>query len=219
MLKELINKLKNKKQKLAVLSNEVNTKTEETEIANFKIQITNDNNIYKVEISDYISMQDYCDRMDLIDKDNVADLIFMSVLYNSETRGPKSGVYFIFCKDNRIYNILINESEIKVAERTLLGEEKEERIITFPVDGSDYHYFRCKHDKIGSSYATRYFSKNGTLMPKLELTREEFVDDITAIIGRIKEIDSIENIYDVNIISDVILNSYGSGQKQIKKVL
>ena len=218
MLKELINKLKNKKQKLESLSAKINVEKEEIEKTNFEINISSDNNIYKVKISDYISLQDYCDRMDLIDKDNVADLIFMSVLYNSETRGPKSGVYFIFCKDNRIYNILINESEIKVAERTLLGEEKEERIIRFPVDGSDYHYFRCKHDKIGSSYATRYFSKNGTLMPKLELTREEFVDDITAIIGRIKEIDSIENIYDVNIISDVILNSYGSGQKQIKKV-
>ena len=219
MLKELINKLKDKKQKIENLSNEFNIEKEEQEKSNFEINITNDNNIYKIEISDYISMQDYCDRMDLIDKDKIGDLIFASVFYNSETSGPKSGTYFVFCKDNRIYNILINESEIKVAERTLLGEEKEEKIISFPIDCSDYHYFRCKHDKMGSSYATRYFSKNGTLMPKLELTREEFVDDITAIIGRIKEIDGIENIYDVNIISDVISNNYDNGQNQIKKLL
>lgn len=221
MLKELINKWKNKKQKLESLSAKINVEKEEIEKTNFEINISSDNNIYKVEISDYISLQDYCDRMDLIDKDNVDKLIFMSVLYNSGTQGVKKGTYFVFRKDNKIYNILINESEINVAERTKFGEEKEceERIMSFPVDGSDYHYFRCKHDKIGSSYATRYFAKNGTLMPKLELTREEFVDDINAIVGRIKEVEGIENIYDVNIIIDVISNSYDNGQNQMKKVL
>lgn len=221
MLKELINKLKNKKQKLESLSNELDVEKEEIETPNFEINISSDNNIYKVEISDYISLQDYCDRMDLIDKDNVADLIFMSVLYNSETRGPKSGTYFVFRKDNKIYNILINESEINVAERTKIGEGKEceEKVLNFPVDGSDYHYFRCKHDKIGSSYAIKYYSKKGTLMPKLELTREEFVDDINAIVGRIKEVEGVENIYDVDTIRKVISDDYDKEAIQFKKVL
>lgn len=217
MLKEWINKLKNKKQKLENLSNKLNVKIQEIEKFNFKINISNENDIYKIEISDYISLQAYCDRMDLIDKDNVDNLIFMSVLYNSEKRGVNSGTYFVFRKDNKIYNILINESQINIAERTLIAEEKEEKIISFPIDGSDYHYFKCKHDKIGSSYAIRYYAKNGTFVPKLELTREEFINDINTIISRLKDINGIEKIYDVDIISKVISNNYG--QNKIKKVL
>lgn len=209
MLKELIDKLKKKKEKLETFSNVHSEKTHEIEKPNFEINILNQNNIYKLEISDYISLQDYRDRMDLIDKDNVADLIFMSVLYNSEKSSVNSGTYFVFQKENKLYNIMINERQINIAERALLGEEKEEKILQFLVDGSDYNYFRCKHDKMGSSYATKYYAKKGTSMPKLELTKEEFVDDINTIIGALNDIDYIKEIYDVNTINDVISDNYG----------
>ena len=210
MLRNIINKLKNKKQKLESFSNENSFYNDVVEKTDFEITISKSNNIYKVEISDYIKLSDYCERMDLIDKDNIADSIFISVLFNSGTQGVNSGIYYVFNNDNRIYNILVNEKEISIAERTIIGEEKEERVLSFPVDGSDYHYFKCKHNKFGSSYDTRYFAKNGTSIPNLELTKEDFAEDINNLVCRLKNNNGIENIYDIDIIYDVISADYNS---------
>lgn len=208
MIKELIKKLKFRKQKLESLSNIVIDKFEESGKNNYEIKISKENNIYKVEMNDYIPLSDYCEIMDEIDKDNISASIFASVLFNSDRQSTNSGTYYIIYKDNKIYNILINESEIHVAERTIIGEEKEEKIIYYSVDGNDYHYFRCKHDKIGSSYDTKYYSKNGTCIPALELSREEFIDDINNLICNLKSIEGIENIYDIDSINEVISNNY-----------
>ncbi len=54
MFIQIINKLKKKKQKLQNLNNiSIEEKT------NFDITIAKENNIYKMEISDYISIVDY----------------------------------------------------------------------------------------------------------------------------------------------------------------
>lgn len=211
MLKDLINKLKNKKQKLESFSNDISINNDAVSKTDFEITISNLNGFYKVEISDYIKLSDFCERIKLIDIDNIADSIFLSVLFNSGRQSVNSGVYFIFNSDNKTYNFLINEEKIIVAERTFIGEEKEDRVLSFPVDGSDFHYFRCRHDKIGSTYATRYYSKNGTCLPNLELSKEEFVNDSEGLVNRLKNIDGIDSIYDIDIISDII---FGNNRKK-----
>ena len=211
-LKELRNKLTSYKPQNKSLQI---TDNEKKQI--FDIKISENNGIFKVEISDYINIVDYLERMKKIDTFDIDSKLTNSVLWNNRKQRVNKGVYFVFHHNNKLYNILINENIIKIDERTKIGEETEEKIIEFNINYLDYNYFRCMHDKNFSSYLTRYYSKNNPVLINLELPQEEFYEDLSSILSNLETLENIRCIINIDIIKQQILENLNKKRIQNKK--
>ncbi|MBP3635623.1 MAG: hypothetical protein J6J17_04150 [Bacilli bacterium] len=212
MFTEIINKLKKKKQELQNLNNmPIEEKT------TFDITIAKENNIYKMEISDYISIVDYVERTDLIDEFGVTDMISNGVLWNSKKQKVNKGIYYVLIVDGRLYNIFINGNDLAIDERTKINDITEERIIYFNTITSDYHYFSAKHDKTGSTFYTKYYSKNGFDFGKLKFSKEEAYEEINNVISNLESIEKIICLIDIDLLKTGILNDIGNESLQKKK--
>jgi len=111
MLRKIINKLKKDKQQLQNITSN-NTK-EEYPIENNNIVLSKENNYYKIEIKDYVSICDYIQKTNSSEKYKVLNLISNSVLWNSSKQCIEKGIFYIIQIDNRLYNILITDKILK----------------------------------------------------------------------------------------------------------
>lgn len=62
---------------------------------------------------------------------------------------------------------------------------------------NSYRYFRCVHDKNGSSYDTMYYNSNGFEIKEMEMIREEFLQDFNATMNSLKTFKAIDDILDL----------------------
>lgn len=230
MLRELIDKLKSKKKQLQ--SSTINNKTIETkpieEESKFDISISSQNNIYKIEISDYISIGDYIKKMKSSDEFHILDLICNCVLWNSTNQKVNKGTYYVISIANRIYNILFTDEKIKIDERTKIEIDEqaqkdnitEERVITYDINKNKYRYFSAKHDKTGDTYYTRYYDKNRLYsLGVLDLSEEETYDEVNSVIYNLESIEGITNILDIELLKEHILKDLSKNLHQRKKTL
>lgn len=217
MLKELIDKLKNKKRKLIDVQTYTEPVKEEVKI---DISISKENNIFKVLVSEYIKISDYQEIMEVIDSYSVNDLISISVLWNSTRQKVNKGTYYIINDNLKLYNILINDELVIIDERIKKEEITDNKIISFNPHNNYYSYFSCKHDKIGSSYNTRYYAKNGTPLEKFELSNDEAFNEILALIRNLENIEDIDKIISIELLKNEILDDIrnkGLDSSKIKK--
>lgn len=216
MLSELIDKLKANKKNLQnyVTTNET-TESKPLEKQNdFEITISSDNNIFKIEISNYISIDDYIKKMKSNDKFHILNLLCNCVLWNSTKQKINKGTYYVISIDNRLFNILFTDDELIIDERTKIDFDEQtqkenitgEKVITFEINKNEYHYFEAKHDKTGDTFYTRYYDKNRLFsMGILDLSLQETYDEISSVIGNLESIKGIENIIDTNMLKKQIL--------------
>lgn len=216
MFKELINKLKQRKNQLEKYntSNDIaETKSIEEE-KNIDIKISKENNIYKIEISDYISIIDFVDKKNSSDEYNILDLLCNCVLWNNGKQKVNKGIYYIINNDNSLYNILFTDGKIKIDERIkvdLVEQIKkenitQERVITYNKNKDEYYYYSAKHEANGNTYYTRYYNKNRSVeFGELELTEEETYNEINSVICNMENIEGIQNILDVDLLKKYIL--------------
>ena len=230
MFRELIDKLKAKKKQLQ--SSTINNETIETkpieEENKFDITISSQNNIYKIEISDYISVGDYIEKMKSSDEFHILDLICNCVLWNSDKQKVNKGTYYVISIANRIYNILFTDEKIRIDERTKIEIDEqtqkenitEERVITFYSNKNEYHYFGAKHDKTGDTYYTRYYNKNRLYsLGSLDLSKEETYDEINSVIYNLEGVEGIANILDIELLKEHILKDLSKNLHQRKKII
>ena len=200
MFKELINKLKKKKQRLQDLTDT------QSEKASFNISISKEYGIYKIEVSDYVSIIDYADYVKLIDKYGITEKISNGVLWNSRKQKVNKGTYYVLIVENRLYNILVNDNDFILDERTQIENITEERILEFNTNSGDYHYFSAKHDKTGNTFYTRYYSKKRLDLGKLNFSKEEAYEEVNNVISNLSNIGEITEIIDTNLLEINILN-------------
>lgn len=200
MLKELINKyLKRKKEVTTSVVEQIEEKQE------FDITISRSNNIFMVEISDYISICDFVERMKEIDQYNLLDLIGNAVLWNGKRQKVNKGSYFVIIHEGYVYNILLGECETIIDERVKVDDHTVEKHITLHQDG-EYNYTHFKHDKVGSTYYTMYYSSKGFPIKNFELSKEDAYKGISELLNRFELVPSSEDILDVNIFRNAILD-------------
>ena len=214
MFEKFINRLKNKKQELNEISKSHSSKEEKVQ---FTITITNASNMYIMVISDYILIGDYDRRIDKIDSNGVANMISNSILWNNRKQKVNKGTYYVLSLDNRIYNVYINDYEIAVDERNKIDEITEERVITYNQNTMNYNYFSAKHDKYGSTFYTKYYSKPQLDLGKLIFSKEEAHEEINNLIERLSNIEEITKLIDIDILKKHILNDIGNESYQKKK--
>lgn len=174
-----------------------NTKNEEI-IENKKCEITieKQNGYYKVTVTDYIPIKDFTEN-------EIFDLISNNISWDNKHQKHKFGNYFIIINNNEIYNILINEKEIRIDERIKYDTHTHEKIITYNIEKKQIDYFQCKHNLQGSSYETLYYNTedNGFFIKELELSKELTIEEINKIYNNllkytfINEIINIEELF------------------------
>lgn len=108
-----------------------------------------------------------------------------------------------------------NEEIIKIEERTKIRDEVEERIITFKTNNADYRYFKCIHDKNGSSYSTRYYDNSKTILYNSELSNEEVSEDLNLMLFNLETFERIKSIINVEIVRQQIFKDLN--KKYIRK--
>lgn len=226
MLRKIINKLKKDKQQLQNITS--NNTNEEYPIENNNIVLSKENNYYKVEIKDYVSICDYIQKTNSSEKCKVLNLISNSVLWNSSKQCIEKGIIYIIQIDNRLYNILITDKILKIDERTnkeidnqtMKDNITEEKIVTLNLDSFDYRYTSFKHDKTGDTYYVRYYSSskfNNFL--DLELSDEEALSEISLIIYNLENIENLENIINIQLLKEHLSNNLNKNNYQKTRTL
>ena len=216
MLRELIDKLKLKKQQLQKYKTNndvVETIEQEKEI---DIKISKKDNIFKIEISDYISIINFSDKRNSSDDYNILDMLCNCVLWNSDKQKVNKGTYYVIIIDNRIYNILFTDDKVKIDERIKKEIDEptqkkniiQERVITYNINKNEYHYYSAKHESNGNTYYVKYYTKNRLYsLGKLDLTEEETYEEVKSVIYNLENIKGIETILDIEVLKENVLNN------------
>lgn len=205
MLKELIDKYFRKKKKLEDKGVQVIDDKQK-----FDISISRSKNIFTIEVSDYISIIDYVDRMKEIDQFNLLDLLGNALLWNGSKQKVNKGCYYVIMHDGYLYNLFIGEDSMGIDERVKVGENTHERIVSLKDEG-DYNFTSFKHDKVGSTFYTMYYSKKGFPIPALELSRDAAYQEISEVLSNVELVPGIEDILDISkfrtdILDDLVPN-------------
>lgn len=229
MFKELIDKLKAKKKQLQnyrIENNTMETKTVEQNKSHITISVQN--KISKIEINDYISMEDYEKIMKSSEEYHILELLCNCVLWNSNKQRVNKGTYYVIIVDNRIYNILFTGEKIKIDERTKIQLDEQtqkenitqERAITLNINKNEYRYYSAKHDKTGNTFYIKYYNKNRLYsLGTLDLNKEEAYEEINSVIHNLENIEGIKNILNIPFLKTNILEDLGKSFQQRKKEL
>lgn len=227
MFKELIDKLKAKKKQLQnyrIENNTMETKTVEQNKSHITISVQN--KISKIEINDYISMEDYEKIMKSSEEYHILELLCNCVLWNSNKQRVNKGTYYVIIVDNRIYNILFTGDKIKIDERTKIQLDEQtqkenitqERAITLNINKNEYRYYSAKHDKTGNTFYIKYYNKNRLYsLGTLDLNKEEAYEEINSVIHNLENIEGIKNILNIPFLKTNILEDLGKSFQQRKK--
>ena len=199
MFKELIDKYLRRKK---VVEEKIQP-VEEKQV--FDISISRCNNVFIVDVSDYVTIGDYVERMHEIDNCNLLDLIGNAVLWNSKRQRVNKGTYYVIMHDGYLYNILLGKEETIIDERIKVDDHTVEKHIDLHKNG-DYNITHFKHDKVGSTYYTMYYSKKGFPIKNFELSKEDAYKLISDLLSRFELVPSSDNILDVNMFRENVLD-------------
>lgn len=205
MFRELIEKYLRKKKRVEETVVEVQPVVQKQE---FDINITRCNNIFMLDVSDYITIGDYVERMHEIDKYNLLDLLGNAVLWNGRRQRVNKGSYVVIIHDGYVYNILLSDEKTIIDERVKVDEHTVEKNIILHNDGN-YDYTHFKHDEVGSTYYTMYYSKDGFPIKNFELSKEAAYEGISGLLSRFESVPGSSDILDVdmfrtNVLDDLI---------------
>lgn len=231
MLKELIEKLKRKKHQIQSYksdNDDINTGIKVHEEKEVEIIVSNQNNITKIEIPDYVCIGDFVDKKNYGEEYKILDLLCNCVLWNSDKQKVNKGIYYVIIIENRIYNILFTDDKIQIDERikpifdevTNKEDITQERVITYLPNQNKYRYYSAKHESDGNTYYTKYYNKNREYsLGTLDLTEEETFNEVASVISNLETIPSIETILDIELLKEQILKDLKKDSLQkIKKL-
>ena len=227
MFRELINKLKVRKQQLQ--KHKTNNDIVETKLQEeIDVKISKQDNIFKIEIDDYISIADFVNKTNSGDEYRILGMLCNCVLWNSGNQKVNKGVYYLIIIDNRIYNILFTKDKIKIDERIKLRIDEysnkeniiQERVITYNLNKNEYSYYSAKHESDGNTYYTKYYNKNRKYsLGELDLSEEETFEEVNSVFSNLETINGIKNILDIETLKDFILKDLSNNSFQRKKTL
>ena len=184
MFKELIDKLKLKKKQLQIYKTNIdNVETKSQKEKDNNIIVSKQGNIFKIIISDYLSIEEFFAQKNSRDDFSILDLLCNCVLWNSTKQKINKGIYYVINIENCLYNISFNDEKIEINEQIRKDNKIQERSITFYINKNEYSYYSAKHDQNGNTFYTKYYNKNKLYnLGALDLTEEETYNEINSII-------------------------------------
>lgn len=211
MLKEILIKLKQliQKKQTPLLEEQdsfpINPAFEEEE-EEFTLTTSKEDNIYKVEISDYIKIMNYVKRFKENDPYNLYDSISNNILWNSDKQRANKGTYFVIYEENRLYNILFQDDKIEIDERTRYENGyTDEKILKYYPETKMYKYCILKHDAHGSTYLVKFYDKKEIETKFFRYPYEDAYKDITDLMANLQTIPNIDRVLNINMfLEDVV---------------
>lgn len=170
-------------------------------------EYTKDNNIIKLEISDYMNPFAFLEQIKSKDIYNVYNMLGSGVLWNSHYQCINKGTIYTFNHNNKLYNILVDGDDITIDERFNQDRTRKERSLTLNKARGYYRYFECTHDEIGSSHDIKYYSKDRSNDSLTNMAKEEFKSSFESIISNLSCVSGIKNIIDIDLIKTSISNT------------
>lgn len=213
-LKEKLKKFKEK----ILNSSDIKSKIKCNEKDIVDITIFCENNIFIIQISDYISISAYMEKMKKIDKYEINQYICNSVLWNGSKQCVNKGTFYIIFNNDILYNIWINGDDLKIDERITKDNIIEEKLLFFNKSSNDYSYSSLKHDHTGSTFFTKFYTKQKKdSLRMFALSKEEAFNDIYSIISNLEEIVDIDNILNIDLLKEYILGDFKAEAELIKE--
>ncbi|MCX4365552.1 MAG: hypothetical protein OSJ70_07260 [Bacilli bacterium] len=203
MLREVIDNLKIKRQKLIEVTPNMNAKCDED---NVKITIDKYLDFLRMQISDYVSICEYTKKTDLCDNYEMCKKISMSILWNSGKQKINKGTFYVYTVNNVIYNFWTDGKEIMIDERIKTEKETQEKILRFDLSTLDYAFTFFKHNSIGSTFYTMYYHTKEREIGELAFSKEEAYEAIRPFLESVSAIKNIFGIIDLNIIIERVFN-------------
>ena len=213
MLKRLITKLKLKKEKIEgpIIINP------EYEFPNVDITSEEIGPYTQIYISDYITGKAYSKKTKDTPIREKLNLISFNIMWNNGKQKINKGNYYTISIGNRLYNFLINDEQITIDERTHFDNSTDEKIIKYHPAKNDFHYISFKHDEIGSTYYTKYYSKKEAPFSRsLCLTQEETKKDLNTLFEHLELLDNIETIIPLDTLKTEVLEYINNPNNKTK---
>lgn len=178
----------------------------EEEEEEFTITTSKEDNIFKVEISNYIQIMNYEKIFKEDDPYNLYDSISNNILWNGKKQRVNKGIYFVIYENNRIYNILYQDATIKIDERTRYENgHTDEKILKYDPQKPTYKYCILKHDETGSTYLTKFYDKEKIDMKFFRYPYEDANRDITDLIANLQTIPNMNRVVNINMLIDGVV--------------
>lgn len=216
MLREILKKLKVLKGSVQSLKNDNPQEIEKSsDEKDFTITIQDISGGYKIEISDYLKINDYSNRMDELGASLIADKISSNIFWNSSKQKVQKGTIYVIEIDNKLYNILLDDDTIEVDVKIKLEDITEEKILTYDMESREYRYTFFKHDKTGSTFVHKYYNPGLYITKSFELPIEEVTEGVAWIIGELESIDM--SIFDLDILKNNVLRDLEKKKELNKK--
>lgn len=170
------------------------------------ITISKNNDIIKLEISDYMAPFAFLERLKAKDNYNLYNMLGNEVIWNSKYQCINKGNIYAFNHNGIIYNILIDKENVVIDERYRRYGVKEERILRFNEKNGSYSFFNCKFDDIGSSYELKNYSSDDNNLSFFEISKDDFTTEFNLIMTNLETVPEIRNIINVDLIKQSISN-------------
>ena len=230
MFKDLLTKLRSKKNKLEEYQVPIKDEVIQEEKTKKEILITEENGFYKVVIDEYLSLREYKEIEDNSDKKYILDLIGPSIVFNRNFTATNKGTIYVKEIDNKIYNILFTNNEITIREHSKDNMDDDEksiilhnipsrtentigdyvtrdRTITLNINRNTYNYSHVRHLYDGDTYYVKVYDKNyNAEVCGLFLDDTIVYEEIETILNNLDDIEEINTILDINLFRENILN-------------
>lgn len=205
-LKTLKNRLLKKQQEEETVETYRVAPPFEEEEEEFELTTSKEDNIFKVEISDYIKVMNYVKRFKEDDPYNLYDSISNNILWNGDRQRVNKGTYFIIYVGNRLYNVLFQDGTIEIDERTRYENgHTDEKILKYDPQKPTYKYCILKHDETGSTYLTKFYDKEKIDMKFFRYPYEDAYRDITDLIANLQTIPNMNRVVNINMLIDGVV--------------
>ena len=184
----------------------------------FTLETYLDGNMKVLKLSEYITASKYVEYLKANDPHGLLNLISNNILWNGSKQKMNKGIYFVICDANRIYNILIQDGRVDVDERIKYEDGKtDEKILHLDPSTGQYSFSSLKHDEIGSTYYTKFFSnKEKDYMDYFKLPFEQAYEDISQLIANLQITPDAPRAVSIKALNELVLQDMEK-HPQLKK--
>lgn len=192
---------------------------EKPSIKDIDIEVTNINNITKVEIKEDCNINEYMKAIKKLNLEDINKNIFNNALFDTGMLNViHKKIIYIVKKDNITYNI-INDDEFLYIDEHIKHDNTngklyiDERIIRVNKHNKEYKISRLQHDNSLSTFYVKFYESEDPNRLYFKLDKIEALEAANLTLTNLSKIKNIETIVDFNLINEAI------NKKEHQKVL
>lgn len=196
--------------------------SEEPSIKDINMEITNIDNVVKVDIKEDCNINEYTKAIKKLKAEDINQNIFNSALFDTGKLDViHKKIIYIIKDDNKTYNIINDANFLFIDEHTKhynIGDKFyiDQRIIKINKHNNEYIISRLKHNDELSTYYIKIFDSEKPDEQFFKLDKTEALELAKEILANLSKIKNMETLVDFNFINDTIREN--DEKKKIKVI-